>query len=145
MKKEQDLVAQWLDDELASQWSWVRFLLFTSPEPKVQLTFYDHNLSVVRRRHCSRRKLFTFSSPEQLGEFHSNLALELRGLKFVQMKDLAFIQGEIITKKWICIDKFLKSYSPEPHGQFQPTFAKSGLGWSRLKFIQMKNLALFQW
>ena len=41
-----DWVAQWFCDEVALQWSWVRFLLFSSPEPKVQVTFSDHNLSV---------------------------------------------------------------------------------------------------
>ena len=46
--------------------------------------------------------LFTFSSsPEPLGQFQPNLAnciLGWRGYKFVQMKDPAFFQGEIITK-----------------------------------------------
>ena len=49
----------------------------SSPEPKAQVSFSDHNLSVVRRRcrhrrssHRYRCKLFTFSSsPEQLGQF----------------------------------------------------------------------------
>ena len=52
---------------------------FSSPEPKSQVSFSDHNLSVVRRRcRYSRRrcrKLFTFSSsPERLGQFQPNLA-----------------------------------------------------------------------
>ena len=78
--------------------------VFSSPEPKAQVSFSDQNLSVVRRRRrrC-RRKLFTFlsSSPEPLGQFQPNLAQSIlgwRGLKFVQMKGPAFFQGEIITK-----------------------------------------------
>ena len=39
-----------------------QFTLFSSPEPKAQVSFSDHNLSVVCR--CGRRwcKLFTFST-----------------------------------------------------------------------------------
>ena len=54
-------------------------LVFSSPEPKSQLSFSDHNLSVVRCRcrYCRRRcrKLFTLSSssPEPLGQFQPNL------------------------------------------------------------------------
>ena len=84
--------------------------LFSSPEPKAQVSFSDQNLSVVRRcrlcRCCCcrcRRKLFTFSSssPEPLGQFQPNLAQSIlgwRGFKFVQMKGRALFQGEIITK-----------------------------------------------
>ena len=118
---------------------WTSFAMVLSSILAFYFTWAEGSIDLlwsqfVRCRRCSRhrcRELFTFSSPEQLGQFHSNLALELRGIKFVQMKDLAFIQGEIITKEWKCIDKILKS-SSEPHGQFQPTFAKSVLGWSRL-------------
>ena len=63
--------------------------LFSSPEPKAQVSFSDQNLSVVRRcRRCRRRrcrrcrrKLFTFSSssPEPLGQFQSNLAQSILG------------------------------------------------------------------
>ena len=55
-------------------------IVFSSPEPKAQVSFSDHNLSVVRccccgRRRCSCRKLFTFlSSPEPLIEHQHNLA-----------------------------------------------------------------------
>ena len=61
-----------------------------STEPKAQVSFPDHSLSVVRRRHCSSRcrKLFIFlsSSPEPMSQFHPNLAqsnLAWRGFKFV--------------------------------------------------------------
>ena len=80
--------------------SWV----FSSPEPKAQVSFSDQNLSVVRPcRCCCRRKLFTFSSssPEPLGQFQPNLAQSIlgwMGFKFVQMKGRALFQGEIITK-----------------------------------------------
>ena len=40
--------------------------------------------------------------------------------------------------------RLLKSYSPEPLGQFQPNFAQSILGWMEFKFIQMKCPALFK-
>ena len=53
-------------------------LIFSSPEPKAQVSLSDQNLSVVRRR-C--RKLFTFSSssPEPLGQFQPNLAQSILG------------------------------------------------------------------
>ena len=57
--------------------------VFSSPEPKAQVTFTNQNLSVVRhRRFCRcRRKLFTFSSssPEPLGQFQPNLAQSILG------------------------------------------------------------------
>ena len=49
--------------------------LFSSPEPKAQLSFSNGNLSVVWRcRSC--HKLFTFSpsSPEPLRQFQPNLS-----------------------------------------------------------------------
>ena len=56
--------------------------VFSSPEPKAQVSFSDQNLSVVRRcrRRCCR-KLFTFpsSSPEPLGQFQRNLAQSIPG------------------------------------------------------------------
>ena len=56
--------------------------LFSSPEPKAQVSFSDQNLAVVRRcRRRRRRKLFTFSSssPEPLGQFQPNLAQSILG------------------------------------------------------------------
>ena len=46
------------------------------PETKAQVSFSDHNLSVVRRCRRWRCKLFTFlsSPPEPLGQFQPNLA-----------------------------------------------------------------------
>ena len=65
--------------------------VFSSPEPKAQVSFSDKNLSVVRRCHrclccrCRRcrRKLFTFSSssPEPLDQFQPNLAQSILGVK----------------------------------------------------------------
>ena len=59
---------------------------FNLPEPKAQVSFSDHNLSVVRRRcprrrWCRCRKLFTFSSssPEPLDQFQPNLAQSVLG------------------------------------------------------------------
>ena len=65
-------------------------MVFSSPEPKAQVSFFDKYLSVVRRcrrRRCRRcrchcrRKLFTFSSssPEPLGQFQTNLAQSILG------------------------------------------------------------------
>ena len=71
-------------------------LIFSSPEPKAQVSFSDQNLSVVRRclqNHCC--------SPEPLSQFQANLAQSIigwRGFKFVQMKGPALFKGVIITK-----------------------------------------------
>ena len=97
-------------------------LIFSSPEPKAQVSFSDHNLSVVRRRRCSCCKFFTFSSysPEPLGKFQPNLVQSIlgwQGFKFVQMKGSALYKGEIITKLRKYIANFMKS-SPEPLGEF---------------------------
>ena len=64
---------------------------FSSPEPKVKVSFSDQNVSIVRHHCCCcHRKLLTFSSsPEPLNQFQPNIAqsiLRLRGFKFVQMK-----------------------------------------------------------
>ena len=55
------------------------FSVFSSPEPKAQVSFIDQYFSVVcpRRRRLRRcRKLFTFSffSPEPMDQIQSNLA-----------------------------------------------------------------------
>ena len=57
------------------------YFLFSSPEPKAQVSFSDQNLSVVRRCRRCRRKLFTFSSssPEPLDQFQPNLAQSIIG------------------------------------------------------------------
>ena len=112
------------------------FLLFSSPEPKAQVIFFDHNLSVVHHRcrwHCCCRKLFTFSSssPEPLGQFQPKLTQSIFGwwgFKFVQMKVSTLFHEEKITKLWKYIENFEKSSSPEPLGQLQPNLAKNILG-----------------
>ena len=56
--------------------------LFSSPQPKARVSFSDQNLSVVYRRRCCCRKLFTYSSssPELLqGQFQPNLAQSILG------------------------------------------------------------------
>ena len=117
------------------------FLLFSLPEPKAQESFSDQNLYILCR-HC--RKLFTFSSfPEPLCQFQPNLAqsiLRCRGFKFVQMKGSALFQGEIITKFWKYIDKFKKSFSPEPLSQFQPNLAQTIFEWGEFKFLNEGTL-----
>ena len=95
-------------------------LFFSSPEPKAQvseiclLSIVDIIIVVVIV------VVFVFGC---------------RGFKFVQMKGHTFFQGEIITKFWKYIDKFKKSSSPEPVGQFQPNLIQI-IFWCRgFKFI----------
>ena len=87
------------------------------------------------------------SPPEPLVEFQPNLAQSIlgwRGFKFIQMKDPALFQGEIITKEQKYIDEIKKSSSPEALSQFQPNLAQSILWLRGFKFDQMKGPALFQ-
>ena len=103
--------------------------VLSSPESKAQVSFSDHNLSVVRPR-CRKLFPFSFSSPEPLDQFQPNLVkslLWLRGFKFFQMKEHAFFHVEIITKEWKYIDEIKKSTSPESPGQFQPNLRKAFL------------------
>ena len=77
--------------------------VFGSPEPNAQVSFSGQNLSVVRRRRCCCRKLFTFSpsSPEPLDQFQPNLAQSIfgwSGFKFFQKKGLVLFQEKVITK-----------------------------------------------
>ena len=121
--------------------------VFTSPEPKAQVSLFDHNLSVVRRLcRCCCFNFFTFSSsyPEQLSKFQPNLAQSILGWRefnFVQMKGPAlFSRGdnyEISKKHWDFF--FLKPSSPEPLSQFQLNMARCILGWRGFKFLQVKN------
>ena len=56
--------------------------IFSSPEPKAQVSFSDQNLSIVRRcrRRCCRcRFTFSSSSPEPLDQFQPNLAQSILG------------------------------------------------------------------
>ena len=82
--------------------------LISSPELKAQVSFSDHNLSVVRRRYprrccrCSCCEHFTFSSssPEPLSQFQLNLTQSILGwwgFNFVQLKGHVLFKGEIIT------------------------------------------------
>ena len=57
---------------------------------------------------------------------------------------LDLFQEKIIMKKQKYLDKFLKSSSSEPLGQFQPNLAQIICGWKELKFVQMKGPVLFQ-
>lgn len=50
-------------------------LLISSPEPKAQVSFSDHNLTVVCRcRRCRKQFTVSFSSQEPLCRFQQNLA-----------------------------------------------------------------------
>ena len=82
--------------------AFLTYLVLSSPEPKARLSFSYQNLSVVLRRRCRCRKLFTFNSfsPEPLGQFQPNLVQSIFGymeFKYVQIKGPALYQGEIIT------------------------------------------------
>ena len=112
---------------------WIFKKFFSSPEPKAEASFSDHNLSVVRCR-CRRwccfcHKLFTFSSssPKPLGQFQRNLAqciLRWRGLKFGPV----IFQMEIITNRKNTLSK-LKSLLLQNHwANFNQTWHKASLG-----------------
>ena len=58
------------------------------------------------------------------------------------MKDHIVFQGEIIVQKSY---SYLKSYSPESLGQFEPNLAQSIPKWTELHNIQMEGHALFLW
>ena len=70
-----------LETLLQIYWCYIRIsfslltLIFSSPNPKAQVSFSEQNLSFVHRR----RKLFTFSSPEPLDQFQPNLAQSIFG------------------------------------------------------------------
>ena len=96
--------------------------IIDSPESISQVSFSDHNLSVVRRR-CSSHKLFIFpsSSTEPLGQFQPHLTqsiLEWWWFMFVQMKGhIPFPRGD--NNKIAKRDSWnLKISSPEPLSQF---------------------------
>ena len=84
----------------------------SSPEPKAQVSFSDHNLSVVRRRFRRSRILFIFSSSQEpQGQFQPNLVQSIlgwRGFRLIEMKGHAHFQVEIIQKEQNWIDKLLK-------------------------------------
>ena len=88
----------------------------------------------VRPSACSSVcKLFTFSSSSQepLGRFQPNLTQNIlgwRGFKFVQMKDHALFQGEIIRKYQNTLTN-LKSFLFKNHwATFNQTWHKASLG-----------------
>ena len=85
-----------------------------------------HNYEIWKNFDEIKKKL----SSRTTGQFQPNLAqciLGWRGFKFVQMKDSALFQGEIITKWWKYIDEILKSSFPEPLGNFNQTCHKASL------------------
>ena len=53
----------------------------------------------------------------------------MMGIQVCSNKGPDHFQGEIMTKMQKYIDKFQKSSSPEPLGQFQPNLAQIILGW----------------
>lgn len=54
----------------------ISILVFSSPDPKVQVDVSDKNVSVVCLRRCRRRKLFALASSDvdPLGQPQTNLA-----------------------------------------------------------------------
>jgi hypothetical protein len=57
----------------------------------------------------------------------AQIILGERGFKFVQIKGITHLQGEVIAKECKCTENFLKS-SPEPAGQIQSNLVKIILG-----------------
>ena len=80
----------------------VRMVVFSSPEPKVQVNYCHHLTSVV----C---KLFTFqaSSPKTLGQLEPNLAEMFLGwsstklLFFVPVGYSTWLPGPVICSDWL--------------------------------------------
>ena len=72
------------------------FVVFSSPEPKAQVRFSDHYLSVVYRRHRCFCKFFTLlsSSPELLVQFQPNLAQASLGKRNSDEGPCHFSKGE---------------------------------------------------
>ena len=111
--------------------------IFSSLEPKAQVSFSDQNLSVVRRRcrcrRCRRRrcrKLFTFSSssPEPLSQISTNLGTKHPLVKGIQVSSNEVSRPiprgdnyEIAKIHWWNLKK---TSSQEPLGQFQPNLAQ---------------------
>ena len=75
-------------------------IVFSSPEPKAQVSLSDDNLSVVRRCRC-RRKLFTFSSSSPEPLISTKLGTKhpwVKGIEVCSNEGPRPFQGEIITK-----------------------------------------------
>ena len=117
------------------------FPIFSSPEQKVQVSFSDHNLSVVRR-HCRRRrrrrcrrrlcKLFTLSSssPEPLGQFQPNLAQSILGWRRFKWRATGDNSENTLT--------IFKNLLLQNHwSNFKQTWHKASLG--------KGNSSLFKW
>jgi hypothetical protein len=68
--------------------------IFSSPELKAQVSYSDRRLSVCKLLHSDIFSRTTVPILTRLGTDH----LWGRGFKFVQMKGIAFLQGEIIAK-----------------------------------------------
>ena len=76
---------------------------------------------------------FIFCS-KTTGPISTNFAqsmLRWRRFKLFKWRSTSFY-GKIITKWWKYTNKILKSYSPEPLGQYQPNLAQKILGWSEV-------------
>ena len=66
-----------------------RYIIYTfisdflsSPEPNAQVSFSDHNLSIVRCCwRCRKHSTFSSSSPEPLGQFQANLHPWVKGIQ----------------------------------------------------------------
>ena len=101
-------------------------VLKSSPELKAQVSFSDHNLSVVHHHCCRPCKLFNFFS-RTLGQFQPNLAQSIFEFKFIQMKDHALFQGETITKEWKYIEE-IKNLIQNHKANFNQTCYKASLG-----------------
>jgi hypothetical protein len=79
------------------------FSLFSSPELKAQVSFSDHRLSVVRLSVYPSVNFYIFDFfSRTTGPILTRLGTNHpwgRGIKFVQMKEITLLQGEIIAKE----------------------------------------------
>ena len=98
---------------------------------------------------CYGYELFTFpsSSNEPLRQFQPNLVqsfLGWREFKFCSQEGPWFFPRGDNNKRVKTYWQILKSFSPEPLDHFEPNLAQNIFGWSKFKFIQMKDPSLFQ-
>ena len=99
--------------------------LFSSPEPKAQVSYSDQNLSIVRHRCCKLFRLSS-SSTDPICQFQPNLAQSILGFKPCYEEQQHFLRGDDneyrkhINKVW----NLLKNHM----ANFNQTWHKASLG-----------------
>ena len=112
-------------------------LLFSSHEPKTQVSFSDHNLSVIRHHWKLFFSRTTWPISTELGTKHS-----LVKVFFLDKRPLPFLRGNDKEKAEIH-EQNLKILFSRTTSVFQPNLAQSNLEWSEFKFLQRKGPTLF--